>query len=108
MRILYLNPNGTIGGAEASLLHLLAALRAAEPQWTLSLIAGAEGPLLSRAEAMGVSAGVIPFPPAIQQLGDDGARSATRTGVRPPAFLARLPFRGVPTHAALRPIRPVR
>ncbi len=105
MRILYLNPNGTIGGAEASLLHLLAALRAAEPQWTLSLIAGAEGPLLSRAEAMGVSAEVIPFPRAIQQLGDAGAGSATGTGVRRPAFLASLLSGGVQAPAYLGQLR---
>ena len=105
MRILYLNPNGTIGGAEASLLHLLAALRAAEPQWTLSLIAGAEGPLLSRAQAMGVSAGVIPFPRAIQQLGDAGAGSATGTGVGRPAFLASLLSGGVQAPAYLGQLR---
>jgi glycosyltransferase involved in cell wall biosynthesis len=97
MRVLYLNPNGTIGGAEASLLHLMAGLRAAEPGWALSLIAGADGPLLSRAEALGVSTRVVAFPRAIGRVGDAGASAAPAFfgallsgGVRVPAYVARL------------------
>src|SRR3989442_6491451 len=95
MKILYLNPNGTVGGAEASLLHLLAALRAAEPEWKLSLIAGADGPLLSRAKALGVCARVIAFPSAIGRLGDAGVGMGTRTALRQPAFLASLVSGGI-------------
>jgi glycosyltransferase involved in cell wall biosynthesis len=105
MRILYLNPIGAIGGAEASLLHLLAALRAAEPQWTLSLITGAEGPLLSRAEAMGVSARVVPFPRSIERLGDSSAGPSTVASIRRPAFLASLLSGGVHAPAYLRQLR---
>src|SRR5438105_14403192 len=95
MRVLYLNPNGTIGGAEASLLHLMAGLRVAEPRWRLSLIAGAEGPLLSRAEALGVSTRVIAFPRAIGRLGDAGARTTRGATIRQAAFLAALLSGGV-------------
>src|SRR5437879_3406024 len=97
MRVLYLNPNGTIGGAEASLLHLMAGLRAAEPGWALSLIAGSEGPLLSRAEALGVSTRVVAFPRAIGRVGDAGASrqagflaALLSGGVRVPAYIVRL------------------
>jgi glycosyltransferase involved in cell wall biosynthesis len=105
MKILYLNPNGTIGGAETSLLHLMAVLRAAEPEWKLSLIAGAEGPLLSRAETMGVSARAIPFPPSIRRLGDAGASLRPGTSIRRPAFLANLVSGGLDAPAYLTQLR---
>src|SRR5919109_371865 len=106
MRILYLNPNGTVGGAEASLLHLMAALRTSEPRWTLSLIAGSEGPLLSRAKALGVSAGLVKFPRALERVGDAGASRGTALlanlvsgGLRVPAYVRRL-------RKAIREFRP--
>src|SRR5437016_3456853 len=98
MRILYLNPNGMVGGAEASLLHLLAALRTAEPKWTLSLLAGSDGPLLSRAKALGVSTGVVNLPRAIRRVGDAGA-------VPRPAFLANLLSSGLGVPAYTRRLR---
>jgi glycosyltransferase involved in cell wall biosynthesis len=105
MRILYLNPNGTVGGAEASLLHLWAALRVAKPQWTLSLIAASEGPFLSRADALGVSAKVIPFPRAIQQFGDSGLRPAAGAGIGRPAFFTSLASAAVTAPAYVRRLR---
>ncbi len=72
MRIAYLNPTGALGGAEISLLDVLASLRAAEPEWSLRLIVGSDGPLVSRAEALGVPTRVVPFPPALATLGDAG------------------------------------
>jgi glycosyltransferase involved in cell wall biosynthesis len=104
MRILYLNPNGSVGGAEASLLHLMAALRAAEPDWKLSLIAGAEGPLLERAEALGVPARIIPFPRSIGRLGDAGIGGA-KARIPGPAFLARLLSGGIHAPAYLMQLR---
>ncbi len=113
MRIIYLNPNGTIGGAEASLLHLWAVLRKTKPAWRLSLIAGADGPLLSKAAALGLTVKVIPFPPALQEFGDFGVRSVVNSGyfpssiftgagsaaMRAPAYLLRL-------QQAIREFRP--
>jgi glycosyltransferase involved in cell wall biosynthesis len=104
MKILYLNPNGTVGGAEASLLHLMAALRTAQPDWSLSLITGAEGPLLSRAQALGVSTKTIPFPRSIGRLGDSGLGSAAAS-VRRPAFLASLLSGSIQTPAYLLQLR---
>jgi glycosyltransferase involved in cell wall biosynthesis len=90
MKILYLNPNGTVGGAEASLLHLLAGLRAAEPKWKLSLISGSKGPLLSRADALGVSTRVLEFPASIERLGDASTDPPGERKTSRPAFLGRL------------------
>lgn len=72
MRIAYLNPSGQLGGAELALLDLLASLRAARPEWELHLITGAAGPLVKRAEGLGVKALALPFPRALARLGDAG------------------------------------
>src|SRR3989454_5440500 len=73
MKIAYLNPTGESGGAEASLLNILASLRAAKPGWLLRLIVGSDGPLVARAEALGVPTCVVPLPPALARLGDAGS-----------------------------------
>jgi glycosyltransferase involved in cell wall biosynthesis len=75
MRVLYLNPVGTVGGAEKSLLDILEALRIAEPEWRLGLIAGGEGPLTAKAASIGVSAKEVRLPHAIAALGDAGNRA---------------------------------
>ena len=73
MRVMYLNPGGQLGGAETSLLAILASVRRAMPSWPLHLVAAAGGPLAARAEALGVSTCVLPFPPALARLGEHGA-----------------------------------
>ena len=73
MRVLYLNPTGQLGGAESCLLDVLASLRQAEPSWPLHLIAASDGLLVERAQALGVTGNVLPFPPAIARLGEHGA-----------------------------------
>jgi len=70
--IVYLTPSGQLGGAERSLLDLLAALRATQPDWRLRLIAAEDGPLISRAMAFGVASIVVPFPRCLARLGDFG------------------------------------
>ena len=73
MRILYLNPCAQMGGAETSLLELLASIRAAEPDWHLTLVLGADGPLAGKAAALGVAVRVVPMPAALARTGDSGA-----------------------------------
>lgn len=73
MKIVYLNPSGQLGGAEAVLLDVLASIRAAQPDWSLHLILGERGPVENRAAALGVTVHLIPFPAAIARLGDAGA-----------------------------------
>lgn len=72
MRIVYLNPCGQMGGAETSLVGLLASVRAAEPDWQLRLVLGEDGPLARKAEALGVPVIVMPFPVSLARLGDAG------------------------------------
>lgn len=70
MRIAYLNPCGQLGGAETSLLQLLASLRQAVPDWELFLALGEDGPLAAEARLLGVEVAILPFPAAVARLGD--------------------------------------
>jgi glycosyltransferase involved in cell wall biosynthesis len=70
MRVVYLSASGQLGGAEISLLEILASLRAARPDWDLRLVVSEDGPMASKAQALGFSVMVIPFPPALARLGD--------------------------------------
>jgi glycosyltransferase involved in cell wall biosynthesis len=70
VKIVYLSPAGQLGGAEMSLLDMLASLRAAEPRWSLQLVAAADGPLTRRAEALGVTTTLLSFPRSLSRLGD--------------------------------------
>ena len=70
MRIVFLNPIGGLGGAELSLLDLLTSLRQQDESLDLHLIAGSDGPLLSRAEQLGVFGHRLTMPAQLAQLGD--------------------------------------
>jgi glycosyltransferase involved in cell wall biosynthesis len=61
-----------MGGAEMSLLDLLASMRAREPRWQFSLVLGEDGPLVGQAQAAGAQVIVAPFPRALARLGDSG------------------------------------
>lgn len=74
IRIAYLNPCGQLGGAEISLLDLLAGIRAAEPAWRLHLVVSENGPLVESAQELGVQVEVLPFPRALARWGDSGSR----------------------------------
>ena len=76
MNIVFLNPSGELGGAEAALLDMLAALREARPLWTLGLVASAEGSLLARARALNIPSFHLEFPPSLARLGEWGKRGA--------------------------------
>src|SRR5271156_2003703 len=73
MKILYLNPTGLFGGAERSLLDVIASLKIAEPDWTLALVVGGDGPLVQRARALGVATVVVALPDSLERIGDAGA-----------------------------------
>ena len=78
MRVVYLSPTGALGGAETSLLAMLASVRRARPSWSLHLIAATAGPLIESADALGVSTSVLPFPAALARLGEHGATTDRR------------------------------
>jgi glycosyltransferase involved in cell wall biosynthesis len=82
MRILFLNPSGLFGGAERSLIDIIASIAAARPDWEMRLVAGSDGPLLRRARAMNIEATVLPMPQSLARVGDSAMRG--------PAGIARL------------------
>lgn len=73
MRVLYLSAEAELGGAERSLLDILASMRRAQPSWPLHLVVAADGPLVREATALGVSTLVLPFDRAVARLGESGA-----------------------------------
>ncbi len=96
MKIAYLNPSGQLGGAEIALLDLLTSVRAEQPDWFLHLLVGADGPLVSRAESIGVCTTVLPFPPELARLGDSGMNDAKGAKLDRSAVLRRLFYSGSP------------
>jgi glycosyltransferase involved in cell wall biosynthesis len=82
VRLLFLNPTGQCGGAEAALLELLAGLRERCPGWQLNVIAASEGPLIERARAHGVTVSVVPFPERLAQVGEWAAGTSVWSRVR--------------------------
>jgi glycosyltransferase involved in cell wall biosynthesis len=72
LRLLFLSPVGTLGGAERSLVDLLAALRESEPKFPISVIAGADGPLREEIEQLGAEFEVVSMPDALASLGESG------------------------------------
>lgn len=74
MKILYINPVGTIGGAEMCLLDILEKVRAVKPAWRLRVILGDDGPLREAVLNLGLSCSTLPFPDVLARIGDAGQR----------------------------------
>ena len=72
MRVAYLNPVAALGGAERSLLDLIAALLAEREGFEPWLVCGEDGPLVEAARALGVQVEILPLPAALAKLGDSG------------------------------------
>lgn len=79
MRVAYLNPVAALGGAERSLLDLIAALQASAATrgeaYQPHLLCGGEGALTAAARGLGVEVHVHPLPTALGELGDSGLAS---------------------------------
>jgi glycosyltransferase involved in cell wall biosynthesis len=73
LKIIYLNPSGSLGGAERALLNLMHAVRQTRPDWNLELIVGASGDLATVAHDLGIDTHVLPLPAAASRLGDAGS-----------------------------------
>lgn len=78
MRIVYLNPVGALGGAERSLLDMIASVREADPTVSLHLLVCADGPLIEHAESLGVDVTLLPMPPSLAELGDSRLKDFCR------------------------------
>ena len=111
MRVTYLNPVGTIGGAERVLLAALRALPAAFPGYAPTVVLLADGPLRAAAEAVGARAVVVELPAALAGLGDTQLRggraravvSFARTALGAAPSLVNFPRRLRAAIAATRP-----
>jgi len=97
MRVVYLNPVGEIGGAELSLLDLMASVAEAIPDVERHLIVAGDGPLIAKAEALGVTVHVLPLPETLAALGDSGLRDQGRLGK-----IGTLLIRGMPEGLKVR------
>jgi glycosyltransferase involved in cell wall biosynthesis len=78
MRLLYLSPSASMGGAERVLLDLLGMVRRAEPSWPVGLLVAGDGPLVDDARRLGVRTMIVPFPRELARLGDAGLSASTR------------------------------
>jgi len=97
MKILYLNTSGVFGGAEQSLLDIIASVRAARPDWKLTLITGGDGPLIERARELRIAAAVAPMPESLAQIGDAGVNGPAGTQVGRFSLAASLARAATPT-----------
>src|SRR5438093_3893391 len=90
MRVVYLNPIGETGGAEAALVNVLASLRDAKPHWNLHLVVSAEGSLAAKATNLGVTSHILQFPASLTRLGDASAGGPAGDSVGRLALLGQL------------------
>ena len=102
MHVLHLSATGTLGGAERSLLDILASVREAYPEWPLTVIGGTSGRLEEAASALGAAVQVLPFGSSLARLGEAGrGGAALGTG----AFAARLAWSAPSAMRYLRRLR---
>jgi glycosyltransferase involved in cell wall biosynthesis len=94
-----------LGGAEMCLLDILATLGPARPAWQISVVLGADGPLRTEVEALGVGCTVLPLPRNVTRLGDAGLGGGSRGGSSGLHLATRGPGAAVTTTAYLRRLR---
>src|SRR5438876_1327797 len=104
LRVMYLSPLGHVGGAEVAILELLAVLRRSQPAWSLHLVVGSNGPLKTRAVALGVPVTVLPFPTILARMGEAGANGSVFGRAR---VLAGMCLAAPETHAYAARLRQV-
>ncbi len=81
--MLFISPAAELGGAERCLLDFIAALRGSRADTVnISVLSMAEGPLLTRARALGVDVEVIVPPTVLTEFGESGGAQSLRTLVK--------------------------
>ncbi|MEA5575958.1 glycosyltransferase family 4 protein [Anabaena sp. UHCC 0451] len=78
MKIVFVNPVGVIGGAERVLLTILAALLNQQSDIKLHLIVGTDGPLIEKAQKLGVQVTLLQLPEEFNQLGDSAFKGRNK------------------------------
>lgn len=106
MRIVYLSPVGALGGAERSLLDMLASVRQAMPTAELLLVVATPGPLVHEAKKIGVNVILLLMPPEMQQLGDSGWGGSLSPKAKW-AWIQKAPQAGLASLAYLRKLRKI-
>jgi len=106
MNVLFVSPAAELGGAERCLLDNVAALRASDPGATIDVLSLADGPLLTKARALGARTLVLGAPAELAALGESGNARSLATALRllqaTPAGLSFL-FRLLAEMRRLRP-----
>jgi len=74
MKVLFFNLLSQIGGAERSLLTMLASFRAADPECRLNLMCASEGPLCDEARKLGVDVTILSLGARLSSIGDSAAK----------------------------------
>jgi glycosyltransferase involved in cell wall biosynthesis len=104
--ILFLNPVGTIGGAERILLDLLAVLRTTRPDCPSHVITGTDGPLCEEICRLGITAEVVKMPAAIAAFGESALQLAAHGKAnRGTGLLARAAAAGAEVPKYVRRLR---
>jgi glycosyltransferase involved in cell wall biosynthesis len=95
VRVLFLNPGGSLGGAERCLLDLAASMAAHKGSGgiTLGLVAGGDGPLATEAEALGMAVFRLPLSERLAAVGDSALVAGGANAMF--AFTQRLARAGV-------------
>jgi glycosyltransferase involved in cell wall biosynthesis len=78
LKVVYLSPLGELGGAERSLLDVMASVQQAVPSAKLDLIVAAEGPLIEQAQKLGVGVTLLAMPRDMAEIGDSGLKDSNR------------------------------
>lgn len=82
MRVVYLNPSGQLGGAEASLLTLITSLSRDYRDFEPHVITTSPGALVDNCIRLGIGVEILELPAELEQLGDAGARHEPRQTLR--------------------------
>ncbi len=90
MKVLYLSPTGTLGGAEKVLLSVLKGVRQTQPDAHLHLLSLSDGPLLQRAAGLGVDVVTLPIPGSLEALGDSQLRQTNGRAARAISLLGQM------------------
>jgi glycosyltransferase involved in cell wall biosynthesis len=77
VKVLFLNPIASLGGAEQGLLDLISSLRKSAPDLEIEVLLLEAGPLLAELTAMGAQVDVLRLPEALASLGENRQSGAT-------------------------------
>lgn len=107
MRVVFLSVSDELGGSEIALVDMMAGLRRVRPGWTVGLVLPGRGPLLARAEAVGVDCTILALPRAIARAGEFAGMPADAGVARRAMVGARLLTAAAAAPTYLRKLRKV-